>query len=672
MERKLLFNKYPKLIHGGDYNPDQWLGYEGIFEEDIRMMKKAHVNCVTLGVFSWAAYEKEEGQYDFSWLIKVIDRLKEENINVIMATPSGARPAWLDLKYEEVRRVDINGKREHHRERHNHCYSSPIYRQKVEEIDTRLANAIKDKNNVILWHISNEFEGVCYCDKCRKNFQKFLKKRYQTIDKLNHEYWTGFWSKHFNSFEEVEPPYANGENALMGLNLDWKRFTSEMVADFMKFEIDTVRKITPDIPVTTNMMMFFEPYDYRVLAKELDIISWDAYPQYHNDYQSLAATFNEAGFTHCLMRSLKKQPFMLMESTPSLVNWREYNKLKKPGVHELASLQAIANGSDSVQYFQIRKSRGAYEMFHGALIDHNGRDDTRVFKEIEDLGSKLERLEEIAGSTIKARAAIVVDWENRWAIREAKAFCSSDKKYEKTVQNFYGALMHKGIETDIIASTDDYSCYDVIFLPMMFMLKEGVAAKLKEYVKNGGLLVGTYMLGYINENQLAHLGGFPGDGLMELFGFEAEEIDTLWPSEQNYLIYDNKKIEIKDYCEILKVKDCEAVATYEEDFYRNYPVVTRKNYGLGTVWYQAARFDANDLLDIIRKDLVRKGMEVIDLPAGIERHVREYDDKRFIFYLNESENDAEVEVEEGLELLSNQMIGGKVTLHKYQTIIIKA
>jgi beta-galactosidase len=36
---------------GGDYNPEQWT--EDVWIEDMKLMSKAGVNLVSLGIFSW-------------------------------------------------------------------------------------------------------------------------------------------------------------------------------------------------------------------------------------------------------------------------------------------------------------------------------------------------------------------------------------------------------------------------------------------------------------------------------------------------------------------------------------------------------------------------------------------------------------------------------------------
>ena len=58
---KKVIQDYPHLLHGGDYNPEQWLDCPQVLEEDVRLMKEAHVNCVSLGIFSGAKLERVEG-----------------------------------------------------------------------------------------------------------------------------------------------------------------------------------------------------------------------------------------------------------------------------------------------------------------------------------------------------------------------------------------------------------------------------------------------------------------------------------------------------------------------------------------------------------------------------------------------------------------------------------
>ncbi|MDF2963914.1 MAG: beta-galactosidase, partial [Paenibacillus sp.] len=412
--------KLPAFMHGADYNPEQWLHDPKVFQEDIRLMKLAHCNVMTVGVFSWSNLESEEGNFTFEWLDHVLNTFSENGIYAWLATPSGTRPAWMSAKFPEVLRVAPNRQRHLHGFRHNHCFTSPVYRKKVTIMNTKLAERYSNHPAVVGWHISNEYGGECHCDYCQVAFRKWLQKKYTTLDALNHSWWNSFWSRTITDWSQIESPSPIGEWLSHGLNLDWKRFVTDQTVDFCKHEIAPLKAINPDLPVTTNMMYNFVKLDYRKFADVLDVIAWDAYPTWHDDSSQaddkVAAWF---AFNHDLFRSLKGKPFILMESTPSFTNGHPVSKLKRPGMHQLSSLQAVAHGADSVQYFQWRKSRGSTEKFHGSVIDHVGHEHTRVFQDVASLGSTLAQIVEVLGTSTRAEAAILFDWDNWWAVTDA-------------------------------------------------------------------------------------------------------------------------------------------------------------------------------------------------------------------------------------------------------------
>ena len=672
----VLFPKIPVLLHGGDYNPDQWLDRPDILEEDIKMMKKAGVNTATVGVFSWSALEPQEGNFQFGWLHDIMDKLYENGIYTVLATPTGARPAWMDEKYPSVLRVEKDGRRNHHSGRHNHCMSSLEYRALVEKMDTRLAQEFGNHPGLILWHISNELGGECYCDSCKKRFQEYLREKYHNnIEELNKQWWTSFWSRRFDSFEQIEPPYDNGEHSILGLNLDWKRFNSWNMKDYLAFERRILKKYTPQVPATANFMKLFEQLDYVDLAKEIDIISWDGYPSWNNDYETPVDTAAELSFDHAVMRSLKKdKPFMLMESTPSLVNWHSVNKLKRPGILRASSIQTIGCGSDTVQYFQWRKGRGAAEQFHGAVVDHLGRDDTRVFKEVSEVGELLKKLAPVTGSRVASKAAVLFDWSNRWAIKDMQGMAHDTKNYEKEVRKFYNIHLKKGINADIVFPLEDLSSYSLVVLPMYYAVSKEAGAWLKEYVKNGGTVVATYLTAYVNENTLAYLGGFPGAGLGEVFGLYAEELDTLYPTDSNaVLMKDGNKAIVKDYCELIKLTGAEVLGTYESDFYAGMPAVTVHSYGNGKAYYIGTRMEEEDLIKFFTPIWSECGIKEKELPEGVEYLTRTAEDgSTFDFYVNYNAMPVTVQLsKDGTNLLNGEAVSGKVEILPFNAVVVK-
>ena len=670
VEKNYLFSEVKSLLHGGDYNPEQWLNRPDILEEDIRMMKKANINAVTLGVFSWSIYEPNEGEFHFEWLDKIIENLAENGIYTILATPSGARPVWLDKKYPEVMRVKNNGVRNKRGIRHNHCMSSSIYREKVKIISQKLARRYGKNKAVLVWHLSNEFGGECYCETCQERFREYLKEKFHhDIEELNHEWWTTFWSHKYQDFSQIEAPVPNGETSIHGLNLAWKEFTTWNMTDYMKYEIAAIKEITEEKPFTTNFMKLYQGLDYHVMCEELDMVSWDGYPKWGSDEQAIYSMASEMAFEHSLMRAMKRdRPFLLMESVPSQVNWHEVNKLKRPGVHKLSSLQAVAVGADSVLYFQWRKGRGSFEQYHGAVVDHLGRDDTRVFKDVEEVGEILKALQSVAGSIVASKVAILFDWPNRWAIQDM-AGLSIYKNYEKTCYTLFEQLFKAGIEVDIISAKADMGQYQFVIAPMLYMTDQCRTENIKAYVENGGTILATYLMGYVNEHTLCHLEGFPGNELKEVFGIYSEEIDALYASEENALSYKGNTYKIKDFCERIHVTTAEVQSVYEQDFYKGEPVFTKNTYGKGNAYYIAARVQEEGMAHIFYEICEEVGIERVKLQEGIEYHRREDESAYYEFYLNWSE---EIRY---LEAIGEVMIGkkenGRIVINPMDLAVLK-
>lgn len=578
-----------KFIYGGDYNPEQWLDRPDILKQDLLLMKKAHINTVTLGVFSWSTLEPIKDCFNFTWLIDIIDKLYDNGIQVILATPSGARPRWLAETYPEVLRVREDRTRQLYGERHNHCYTSPAYRERVRIINQKLAKTFRNHPGVILWHISNEYRGECHCPLCQEAFRNWLKNKYKDINSLNRAWWTTFWSHTYNSFHQIESPSSIGDHGLHGLNLDWKRFVTDQTVDFMCEEIHALRDGGATQPVTTNFMDDYKGLNYYNLAKHIDYVSWDSYPAWNKE-DEIRTAYNTA-LQHDLMRSMKQKPFLLMESCPSSPNWQAISKLKKPGLLQSASLQAIAHGSDSVQYFQIRQSRGSFEKFHGAVIDHYGGSDTRVFNEVTETGASLIELKQVIGSKVDSSAAIIYDMENRWAMEDAKGPRNEGLFYHESVLKSYQALRKAALNVDIINMEQSLDSYKLVVAPMLYMFRSGIETKLRTFVENGGILIMTYWSGIVNETDLCYLEGTP-HSLLDVFGLRSKEIDGLYEWEENSLIpipenslQLHTSYKCKNLCDLVQLNGATPLMNYGSDFYQGTPALTVNQYGKGYAYY---------------------------------------------------------------------------------------
>ncbi|SEO11771.1 beta-galactosidase [Amphibacillus marinus] len=652
---KPVIKKAPYLLHGADYNPEQWLDYPGVFEEDLRLMKLAKCNVMSVGIFSWVKLEPEESTYNFEWLDHVIDQLHANGVSVLLATPSGARPAWMSEKYPEVLRVSANRVRNLHGMRHNHCYTSPIYREKIKQMNTKLAERYSDHPGVIGWHISNEYGGDCHCDHCQHAFRDWVKAKYQTLDKLNQAWWTTFWSHTYTSWSQVESPAPHGETMVHGQNLDWKRFVTDQTLDFYRHEVKPLKEKNAELPVTANFMEAFEGLNYAKFADDLDVVSWDSYPTWHfsDDDLDVAAW---TSLNHDMFRSLKNgKPFLLMESSPSSTNWQAISKLKKPGMHVLSSIQAVAHGSDSVQYFQWRKSRGSSEKFHGAVVDHAGHEHTRVFQDVTNVGEALEQLNEITGSSVKPEVAIIFDTENRWALNDAQGPRNIGVHYERTVKEHYRTFWDQGIPVDIISADRDLNQYKLVVAPMLYMVHEGVGERIEAFVKAGGTFVTTYWSGIVNENDLCFLDGFPGP-LRKTLGIWSEEMDALSDGQPNSikLEADNTfgisgSFSAKELCDLIHLEGAESLATYQSDFYVGMPALTVNHFGEGEAYYIASRNEAAFTSQFFTQLVKKAGITPVlncQLPKGVTAQIRSSEDHDYIFIMNFTGANQIVELDE--------------------------
>lgn len=661
---------FNRILYGGDYNPNQWP--REIWAEDMRMFRNAHINSATVNVFSWAKLQPSEEEYDFSELDDIIEMLSKENYDIVLATSTGALPAWMALKYPEVERTDYEGRHHKFGQRHNACPNSPVFQKYSARLAGELAKRYGGNPHVKCWHINNEYGGECYCENCERAFRVWLKKKYGTLEALNKAWNTEFWGHTIYDWQEIVLPNAlseglwNGGTAFAGISIDYKRFNSDSILANYVLERDAIREYDKETPITTNLMGTFKGLDYFKWAKEMDIISWDNYPRYDTPW-------SETTMRHDLMRGLKDAPFMLMEQTPSQQNWQPYNSLKRPGQMRAQSYQTIAHGADTIQFFQLRRSVGACEKFHGAVIAHAGTENTRVFREVSQLGAELERLSgTILGTWNEAQVGIVFDWDNYWAL-EYTSGPSVDLTYVSQIHEYYKYFYNRNIAVNMIPFDADFSKYKVIVAPVLYMVKEGMAPALEEFVENGGTLVTTYMSGIVGESDNVHLGGYPGP-LRKLAGVWVEEIDALAPEQSNEVVTpsgDTYRCGL--VCDLMHLEGAESMGTYGQDFYQGMPAVARNHFGKGCVYYIGTHLEEQGLGAVLDQASADAGVEaVVSGGEGLEI-VRRTDGVRsvwFIMNFGEEERPVPACFRKQKDLLSGEVLTENTRLKKYDVVII--
>ena len=665
-------SKFKHIIYGGDYNPNQWP--EEIWEEDMKLFDKARINSATINVFSWAKIQPSEERYDFEELDRIIEMLEKNHKDIVLATSTGAMPAWMVRKYPDTARTDFGGRHHKFGQRHNACPNSLVYQKYAKRLAKKLAERYGHLDSVVCWHINNEYGGECYCGNCEKAFRVWLRKRYVTLEALNEAWNTEFWGHTIYDWEEIVLPNALSEGlewcsgtAFAGISIDYARFNSDSMLANFKMERDAIRSVDKGTPITTNLMGTFKQLDYFKWAKEMDIVSWDNYPAYDTPV-SLTA------MQHDLMRGLKQQPFMLMEQTPSQQNWQPYNSLKKPGQMRAQSYQAIAHGADTVQFFQLRRSVGGCEKFHGAVISHAGTHNTRVFREVAQLGTELERLgDKTLGTDSPADVGILFDWENYWAL-EFTSGPNKDLKYVEQIHRHYRYFYENNIPVDMIPRDADFSKYKLVVAPVLYMVHKGVKEALEAYVKNGGVLVTGFMSGIVGESDNVYLGGYPGP-LKDMAGIWAEEIDALAPEQKNTIRFkDGTESACSMLCDIIHLEGAESIADYSSDFYAGTPAVTKNCYGKGKVYYIGTRLEES-ALDKLLENIVREAAveSLVTEQTPLEVTVRKSGEDTYYFLMNFSREEAVVPGMFGgmKNILTGKNVAEQEIMKPYDVMIIE-
>ena len=642
--------KIRKIYFGGDYNPDQW--DEETIRKDMEYFKRLHINYVALPVFSWAKLEPQENVYDFAWLDKILDILWENRIYVCLATSTAAQPEWMSKAYPEILPVDNNGMKRTHGMRNFYCVNSEKYREKAAQLARKMAEHYKDYPGLVAWHVANEYSTFCHCENCEKKFRSWLKKKYGSTEELNRRWNTSFWGRTIYDFDTIMLPTERNDDDCFfpAKQLDYQRFVTDTTEECFLNEAQVLRSITPDIPVFSNISGFIKKLNQFQLTQHMDVVGWDNYPSPKDDPSFPA-------LKHDIMRGLKDgEAFMVAEQSPNQQNWQPYNKLKKPGEVRLIAYQGIAHGADSSLYFQMRQSVGGQEKFHGAIIAHSGTDDTRIFREFEKLGNELHGLGgQILDARTNAEVGILFDWDNWWAL-ELCSGPTKDMDYLAQVHHYYKAFYNQNIPVDIVKYTADFEKYRIIVAPLVYMMKEGFAERISNYVEQGGILIGTYMTGLADDTDRCRFGAYPGP-LRSVFGLWVEETDALYPEESNRVLLKREGKEDKIFkcnflCDRLRTEGAETLGIYGDDFYAGEPCFTVNKYGKGKAYYLGTKPE-DDCLQLIVQQIAKEAgvKSPLEVPEGVEVACRENENGKFAFILNHTLNEKRIMTPEGATIL---------------------
>jgi beta-galactosidase len=656
------------LAFGGDYNPEQW--DPAVWREDVRLMREAGVNTVSLGVFAWASLEPEPGTYEFGWLDEVMDLLHENGISVNLATPTAAPPVWLTHLHPEVFPIREDGHPFGFGNRLQYDPSSPIYREYAANITTKLAERYSFHPALAMWHISNEYGPTAYNEAASINFRRWLQRKYGSLDALNEAWTTRFWGQTYTGWDQIEVPNIPRTWMNPSRRLDFKRFNSDALLECYLAERDIVRSFRDDIPVMTNFMRFFRHADYWKWAGEEDAAALDIYPNPADADSHVSAAFN-----YDLFRSLKGgQPWMLMEQSSSAVSQWQLNIVKEPGRMRLGSLQALSRAADSVMFFQWRASRGGQERFHSAMLPHSGPD-SRTFREIVDLGREVGLLAPVAGTTSRAEIAVLFDWNGWWGLEETFGIPRSDFSYTDTVMRHYTPLWERHYPVDVVSYGSSLDAYKVLVVPNAYLIDDEGAERIHAFARDGGTVIMSFFSGVVDGDNRVRPDGYPG-AFRELIG---AKIDEYWPArpheEFGVRFADGRTATSTWWRDDLHLETGTALATYADGLLAGRAAVVENRYGAGRVVYVATLLEQPAFDAVVLEAVAAAGVgnRFEGVPAHVECSVRGDASHEYVFLLNHSgEQSASVPVGgEGTDLLTGRPVSGEVTLEPLGAAVIQ-
>ena len=674
-----LAGQQERIWYGGDYNPDQWP--EEVWDDDVRLMKKAGVNLVSVGIFSWAKIETSEGVYDFDWLDRIIDKLGEAGIAVDLASATASPPMWLTQAHPEVLWKDYRGDVCQPGARQHWRPTSPVFREYALKLCRAMAEHYKGNPYVVAWHVSNEYgchNRFDYSEDAEHAFQQWCEERYGTIDAVNDAWGTAFWAQRMNDFSEIVPPRFIGDGNFMnpGKLLDFKRFSSDALKAFYIAERDTLAEITPDLPLTTNFMVSASGsvLDYDDWGDEVDFVSNDHY------FIPGEAHLDELAFSASLVDGIaRKDPWFLMEHSTSAVNWREINYRKEPGQLVRDSLAHVAMGADAVCYFQWRQSKAGAEKFHSAMVPHAG-EDSAVFRDVCELGADLNKLsdEGILGSKLaKSRVAVVFDYESEWAT-EHTATPTQHVHHVDEPLAWFRALADQGVTADVVPVRGAWDGYEMVVLPSVYLLSEETTRRVRDYVVGGGRLVVTYYTGISDEKDHVWLGGYPGS-IRDVVGVRVEEFMPMgndFTGVPDRLELSNGAV-AHDIADVIGSVDESAtvLATFKDNPWTGMdgvPAIVANTFGEGRSVYVGARLGREGLALSLPEILESLGMAEAGGNDGRVLHVEREgaDGSRFVFSLNRTHETVRVPVEGEVVVSSFVDVDGETASIKPNGVIV--
>lgn len=652
---------------GADYYPEHWP--EDRWEEDARLMQEAGFNTVRMAEFAWSKMEPRQGEFDFDWLLRALGILHKHGISAVIGTPTAAAPAWLCASHPEVLRVDEDRRQITFGNRQQCCINQPEYLAASDRIVTAMADVFGKHPAVVGWQIDNEFGPLCYCEECRREFHEWLCARYGSLDVLNRAWGTEFWSHTYGRWDQIPLPWRVGGHPNPSLALDFRRFFSDSYAAFLRRQIEIVRH-TSDRPITHNFMgLSPEVLNYQQLADQLEFVSWDNYP-----FGAADASFVSA--SHDLARGYLGRNFWVMEQMSGPGGWGDMAPSPPKGRIREWTYHAIGRGADAIVYFRWRPCRSGTEQYWHGILNHDGSTNRR-YDEIKQTREEIIRFEDILrNTTVRAEVAFINDYDSRFAFqyqRSNQAF-----SYANLFMTLYRGFYNRNIAVDIVCAEADLSSYKIVVAPALFVLRDGTAEKLRDYVSGGGTLVMTFRSAVKDATGLIYNEPLPGR-LQDVFGMVVSDYHSPAPDEINTVREVSASMaghcgQASVWIDVLEPRGAQTVVKYEAGYAPGGTAVTKASFGSGRAYYigtQPTQECSEMLTEMIADQAgVAPGIET---PEGIDASVRVGESAELLFLTNHTKQPASLPRprEFTIDAISGEPAKDTIELDSYDVAVLR-
>ena len=665
-------DKMETVLYGAAYY-NEYMPYERL-EQDVQLMQQAGISVVRMGESSWGLWEPQDGLFEYAWMDRIIERMHQAGINVILGTPTYSVPAWMYKEHPEIFIKRLDGKTITFGLRQNTDLMNPTYRGYCGRVIRKLLEHYKDNPNVIGWQIDNETSaGDAANPDVQAGFVSYLQKKFKTVDELNKVWLLNYWGQRLNDWSEI-PPQEGIINP--GWKLEWERYQQWITTDFLSWQAGIVNQYKrPDQFITHDLdgppRAQVNEHD---IARAMDIMAANPYHGTQDEFDGLGSTM-AGDYTH----SLKGMNYLVTETNAQTIGWDSKEQFPPyDGQLRLDVYTHLSSGANMVEYWHWHSIHNGQESYWKGILSHD-LEPNRAYAEVSRTAHELQRIgPEIVDLKRVNRVAILYSSDSYSGIEFMKF---SDKvNYSTVMGQMYGALYRKNVGVDFIfPESTNLSDYKVILVPPLYVASDEVLNRLVEYVRGGGHLVMAFKSGFTNEYDTVRWSMAPGP-LGKAAGFRYQEFSTL--AKPLALKDDPFKAgaenKVSEWADMLILEGAQALAYYDHPFFGKYPAITRNRFGSGTLTYEGTVLSDALQAKVLLEVLQAAGLAGADqeLPASVRvKHGTNRNNKVIHYYLNYSGDPQKFKYayKAGEDLLTNTAIASSqlVTLKPWDLAIIE-